>query len=99
MHDLPSLQKQAETELHETADGHAIEAWRVKWLSRKGLVQQAVDQLGQLLRDERAEYGKAVNQVKQAVQAAYDARLLELKVAKLAAELSADGIDVTLPVR
>ncbi len=99
MHDLPSLQQQAETELHETADGHAIEAWRVKWLSRKGLVQQAVDQLGQLLRDERAEYGKAVNQVKQAVQAAYDARLQALKDANLAAELTAEGIDVTLPGR
>lgn len=99
MHDLTLLQNQAETELNETPDANAVEAWRVKWLSRKGLVQQAVDQLSTLPRESRAGYGQAVNQMKQAVQAAYDARVQALKDASLAAELVAEGIDVTLPGR
>ena len=60
MHNLTDLSNQAENELNQTPDAGALEAWRVKWLSRKGLVQQAVDQLGVLPREQRAEDRKSV---------------------------------------
>ncbi len=99
MPDLISLQQQAETELAQATDAEALETWRVRWLGRKGLVQQAIDQLATLPRDERAAYGKAVNALKQAVQSAYEARAQALKEAQLAAELTVAGFDPTLPGR
>ncbi|MCO6453129.1 MAG: phenylalanine--tRNA ligase subunit alpha [Caldilineales bacterium] len=99
MNDLSQLQIQAEAELADANDDAALEAWRIKYLSRKGLVSQAVGRIGSLPPEERAAYGQAVNAMKQTVQAAFEARSQELIDASLAAELTAEGIDVTLPGR
>ncbi|NOX61988.1 MAG: phenylalanine--tRNA ligase subunit alpha [Chloroflexi bacterium] len=96
---LSQLQTQALDELAAAQDEQALEAWRIKWLGRKGLVPAAVKRIGSLPREERAAYGKAVNQLKQAVQAAFEARKQALSEAKLEAELKAEAIDVTLPGR
>ena len=99
MTDLSQLQKQAEHELATVQDDEALETWRIKYLSRKGMVEQAVGRLASLPREERATYGKAVNELKQGLQAAFAGRAQALQEASLAAELTAEGFDVTLPGR
>ncbi len=97
--ELIQLQAQAENELADARDEKQLEAWRIKWLGRKGLVPAAVKQIGSLPKEERAAYGQAVNQLKQAVQAAFEARQQQLKEAAMAAELRSEGFDPTLPGR
>jgi len=99
MIDLTQLHQQAESDLSAAANAAALEAWRIHYLGRKGLVPAAVARIGNLPPEERAAYGQAVNQLKQAVQAAFDRRQQALQDATLAAELTAEGIDVTLPGR
>ena len=97
--ELHDLQHQAQAELTDARDEQQLEAWRIKWLGRKGLVPAAVKKIGSLPKEERAAYGQAVNRLKQAVQAAFEARRQALKEESMAAELRAEGFDPTLPGR
>lgn len=97
--ELTQLGQQALEELANVADEAALENWRLKYLSRKGLVPQAVKGVSSLPPAERAAYGKAANQLKQTVQAAFSERAEAIRQASLVAELKAEGVDVTLPGR
>ena len=97
--ELTQLQTQAQAELADAKDEKQLEAWRIKWLGRKGLVPAAVKKIGALPKEERAAYGQAVTRLKQAVQAAFEARQQQLREEAMAAELHAEGFDPTLPGR
>ncbi len=97
---LIKLQTTALEELAAAADAAALEAWRVKYLSRKGgALGETVKILSLLSREERPGYGQAVNEVKTAVKTAFAERQERLQTAALEAELTGGAIDVTLPGR
>ena len=97
---LTKLQADALSELAAAPDAETLEAWRVKYLSRKGgALGEAVKMLGALPREERPAYGQAANEVKAVVEAAFTERQEALKAAALEAELTGGAIDVTLPGR
>ncbi len=87
----------AEIESADTLD--ALEALRVRLLGRKGALTARLKALGALPPEERPAAGKAVNEAKQALSAAIAARKKDLSERRLDQELSAGGIDVTLPGR
>ncbi len=101
MHEnLVKLRTEALDALAAAGDADALEAWRVRYLSRKGgALSAAMDVIGKLAREERPAYGQAANEVKAALEAAFAAREDALKQEALAAELSAGTVDVTLPGR
>jgi phenylalanyl-tRNA synthetase alpha chain len=101
MHEnLIRLRDDALAELAAVADADVLEAWRVRYLSRKGgALTTAMGVLGSLPREERPAYGQAANEVKTALEAAFAERQDALKAAALAAELAAGTVDVTLPGR
>ena len=101
MHEnLIRLRDEALAELGAAADAGALEAWRVRYLSRKGgALTTAMGVLGTLPREERPVYGQAANEVKTALEAAFAERQDALKGAALAAELAAGTVDITLPGR
>ena len=101
MHEnLIQLQNDALAELAAVADAEALEAWRVRYLSRKGgTLTAAMGVLGTLPREERPAYGQAANEVKTALEAAFTERQDALKAAALEAELAAGTVDITLPGR
>jgi phenylalanyl-tRNA synthetase alpha chain len=96
---LHQLEQEAQTAL-ESVDGEdALAAWRSAYLGRKGRVTDAVKVLGTLPREERPAYGQRLNEIKQRLEAAYEARLEALKETVQAQSLVADAVDVTLPGR
>lgn len=101
MHEnLTQLRDEALATLTAAADAGALEAWRVRYLSRKGgALTAALSVLGSLPREERPAYGAAANEVKAALEAAFDRQQEALKAEALAAELAAGAVDVTLPGR
>ncbi len=101
MHEnLEHLREEALGALAAAADADALEAWRVRYLSRKGgALSAAMDVVGKLPREERPAYGQAANQVKAALETAFGERQEALKQAALQAELTAGTVDVTLPGR
>lgn len=96
---LQALQAEALAELAKIADSDALRTWNQTYLGKKGALTPFLRNLGQLPPEERPRVGQAVNQVKEALTAAFAAREAEIKAAELAAALAAEQIDVTLPGR
>ncbi len=85
---------QALNELKAVQDADALEAWRVKYLGRKGQVTQMLSQIGTLAPEDRREGGQLANRVKQEVTAAFES----LKEQFQAARTQTGPLeDVTLP--
>jgi len=77
----------------------ALEALRVGYLGKKGRVTAQLKGLGDLPPAQRKAAGRALNQIKNDIQRALEARQLELQGARAEARLRAEAIDVTQPGR
>ena len=100
MHEeLSRLQAEALAALADAADAAGLEAWRVRYLGRKGALTDTMKLLGTLPREARPAYGQAANEVKNALEAAFAERQEALKAAALQVELTGAALDVTLPGR
>ncbi len=100
MHDdLSKLRDSALAELSPIWDETALEQWRVKYLGRKGAIADAMEKLGTLPKEERGAVGKLANEVKNALESAYDAQVGRMKQHALSESLEAEALDVTLPGR
>jgi phenylalanyl-tRNA synthetase alpha chain len=97
--DLTALTGQALAEVAACGDLAALEEARVRWLGKKGTLTEQLKALGALGAAERPAAGARVNQAKQDVQAAIEARRTQLERAAIERALSAGRIDVTLPGR
>ena len=82
----------------DTAD--ALEAWRVKYLGSHGAVKDAMQRLRDVPKADKPAAGKAANQLKNDLQAAYQAKLDKLGATPHAKKRKAEPVvDVTLPGR
>ena len=79
------------------AGPEALEAWRVEHLGRKGALAELMTKLGAVPKEERPRIGALANEVKAALQSAFDQRLAALEEQRRAAAEAADRVDVTLP--
>ncbi|MEX0815574.1 MAG: phenylalanine--tRNA ligase subunit alpha [Dongiaceae bacterium] len=77
----------------------ALEEVRVAALGRKGEVTGLVKGLGALPPDERRAAGARLNELKEDIAAAIEARRAELAEADLESRLAGERVDVTLPAR
>ncbi len=99
MSDLTALSGQALAEVAACEDLAALEETRVRWLGKKGTLTEQLKGLGALGPAERPAAGARINQVKQQVQGAIEARRAQLERAAVEQALSAGRIDVSLPGR
>ncbi|MCW8904838.1 phenylalanine--tRNA ligase subunit alpha [Sedimenticola sp.] len=77
----------------------ALDEVRVRYLGKSGLLTAQLKQLGKLPAEERPLAGQAINKAKQALQGLIEQRKSALEQQALAARLSSERIDVTLPGR
>ena len=96
---LASLLREAEAEADSASDLRQLDAVRVKYLGKKGVLTDRLKALGRLPPEERPAAGKAINEAKDAVERILDAKRQALEAAQLDAELAAQRLDVTLPER
>jgi phenylalanyl-tRNA synthetase alpha chain len=96
---LEDLYKNALDEIGAITEKEALQAWETKYIGRKGKVTLLVRAVGQLPREERAEFGKRANAVKDELTAAYTRREELIRQRELAKSLEEGEIDVTLPGR
>ncbi len=99
MENLDQLREELLAEVSGADTLDALEEIRVSTLGRKGRVTELMKGLGGLDPDERRAAGQALNAVKTAVAEAIEARHGGLAASALDAELAADRVDITLPVR
>ena len=99
MSDLTALTGRALAEVAACGDLAALEDARVRWLGKKGTLTEQLKSLGALRAAERPAAGARINQAKQDLQAALEARRAQLQRAAIERELAGGRIDVTLPGR
>ncbi|MGS3152143.1 phenylalanine--tRNA ligase subunit alpha [Aeromonas sanarellii] len=99
MQQLEEVVGQARAEIEGVNDIAALDEIRVKYLGKKGFFTEQMKGLGALSAEERPAAGAVINQAKQQVQDALNARREALEVAVLNQKLAAETIDVSLPGR
>jgi phenylalanyl-tRNA synthetase alpha chain len=99
MEDLASLSRRALAEVAASGDLAALDDVRVRWLGKKGTLTEQLKSLGALPAAERPAAGQRINEAKQALQVALDERRDALERARVAEQLLAGRLDVTLPGR
>jgi len=95
MHDVGDLVNRALAEVEACTDKAQLEDVRVRKLGKKGELTALLKQLGSLSAAERPAAGQAINEAKQQVQAAIQARRDVLDGAELDAALQSGAVDVT----
>jgi len=96
---LRELQDQALRELEAVGDSQALDQWRITHLGKKSPLNQVLRGVGRLPKEERPIVGQRGNEVKLALEAAYEKRVQALKAEEMARALAAESLDVTLPGR
>lgn len=99
MANLDHLIPESQTDFSACEDMPALENAKAKYLGKAGALTDALKGLGKLNNEERPAAGAAINVVKQAIEAALNARREEILNAVQAAQLANESIDVTLPAR
>lgn len=90
---------QALEKVAQTSDSQTLDQLRVHYLGKKGELTSLLKTLGSLPAEERPKAGEVINQAKEVVQNALNARKEELDSAALNARLAAESIDISLPGR
>nr|VFJ90087.1 MAG: phenylalanyl-tRNA synthetase, alpha subunit [Candidatus Kentron sp. H]VFJ91403.1 MAG: phenylalanyl-tRNA synthetase, alpha subunit [Candidatus Kentron sp. H]VFJ98096.1 MAG: phenylalanyl-tRNA synthetase, alpha subunit [Candidatus Kentron sp. H] len=99
MDSLPHLIATAQQAIADAADLPSLDAVRVHYLGKQGLITARLKELGKLPAEARPEAGKAINEARQRIQAALEARKQALAAEKLESELASEQLDITLPGR
>jgi phenylalanyl-tRNA synthetase alpha chain len=86
--------KDALAELLKVRDLKALEEFRIKYLSRKGLIMDLLSQVGKLPREEKPQGGQLANKTKNEVMTAFEERKKALEETQ---KEQREFLDVTLP--
>jgi phenylalanyl-tRNA synthetase alpha chain len=99
MEQLQQILDQALQQFAAISDEAELEQVKAKYLGREGSLTVLLKGLGKLSAEERPAAGARINQVKQGIEAALQQRRDALQQNKLAQQLAAESLDVTLPGR
>ena len=97
--DLDTLVTSARTQFAQSATPNDLENAKARFLGKSGLITERMKGLAQLSVEEKKTRGAAINQAKQAIEAALTERRQQLAEAELSAQLQTEALDVTLPGR
>ena len=96
-HPVDQMRIAAVGEIEQARDARELEVIRVKYLGRKGQIQQYFEQIAQLPAVQRSQLGWAVNEAKRLINEAVAARTAGFESAAMADIGEAEPIDVTFP--
>lgn len=96
---LEDLEKEALAALASARDEDGLQDWKVKYLGRSAALGQITEGLGELPKEERPAVGRKANEVKRALEAAYERRSEAMRREAMERELLEQRLDVTLPGR
>ena len=96
---LDQIEREALSSLESVQDEDALQSWKVANLGRSSPLMGTFDQLREVSKEERPAIGRRANEVKQALESAYQAREDALRRAAIQTVLESDRLDITLPGR
>ncbi|MBQ6841400.1 MAG: phenylalanine--tRNA ligase subunit alpha [Bacilli bacterium] len=86
-----TLKLEAATSLEE------VNEIKVTYLGKKGPISELTSQMRELSVEEKKEFGKALNELKQTLSTSIDAKIKFFEEEKLNTKLASEQIDITLP--
>jgi phenylalanyl-tRNA synthetase alpha chain len=99
MENLEALTQQALAAVAAAGDVAALDQVRVQYLGKKGEISALMKNLGNVAPEDRPKVGAVINEARDQVQTALNARKTALETDALNAKLASETIDVTLPGR
>ncbi|MBI2831953.1 MAG: phenylalanine--tRNA ligase subunit alpha [Chloroflexi bacterium] len=99
LNQLEQLKSGALQELEAIKDSKELEAWRVRYLGRKGELTAVLRGLASLPIEERKAVGALANQIKTHLEETIEFKNQALEAAQLAAAARTTDIDISLPGR
>lgn len=96
---INEIQTQFSSELEHVQSTATLEAVKIKFLGKKGLVQGLMQLLKEVSSDQRPVMGKEVNKLKEFVEAACESKQKELVAKEEEEQLKREQIDISLPGR
>ncbi len=97
--DLMTMREQALAAVQGAPDVAELEAVRVRWLGRSGLLTAALRSVAALPIEERRAFGAAANQVKADLELALDQGSARVRGAATLAQFASEQADLSLPPR
>jgi len=96
---LDSIEQAALASLTTISDSAALDQWRVAQLGRNAPLAMLLSDIGKASKEERPVLGKRGNEVKRALEEAYEQKAEALRRAELEQAMTQGAVDVTLPGR
>ena len=96
---LKQLQVEALSEVANTTDLKELNDLRVKYLGKKGPIQEVMKNMKDMAPEERKSAGQVSNEVKSVISQAIETKKAELEALAIQQQLANETIDVTLPGR
>ncbi len=94
-HPLEDLRTEALREISASSDEQSLDGARVRYLGRSGSISSWGDRMKTLSKEEKPVVGKLLNEVRNAVSAAWEGRMAQFQAQKESAALA--HIDISLP--
>lgn len=94
---LTEIKLLAEQKLAQADDFESVNEIKIKVLGRKGEMTQLLRGLKNLVGEERAQAGKAANEIKDILEKLIEAKTAELQKKEMENQLRAEKIDISLP--
>ena len=99
MQNLDQIALDATAAFAATDDPDTLEQIKARYLGKSGQITELLKGLAKLSPEERKAAGAQINRVKEAVEAALNARREAIRRLALEARLAEESLDVTLPGR
>jgi len=99
MQELKQILTQALQQFSAVDQAEELEQAKAKYLGKEGSLTALLKGLGKLSAEERPVAGARINEVKQQIEAALNARREAIQAKALQAQLAKESLDVTLPGR
>ena len=96
---LNEIQETGLAALAVISDEEALNQWKISYLGRNSAIMDVFKNMGSLPKEQRGAVGRAANQVKGALETAYDQKTEAMEQAALQWSLSQERLDVTIPGR
>jgi phenylalanyl-tRNA synthetase alpha chain len=95
--EILTIKDQAREELQKVTELKALQAVKIKFLGKRGVLTEKIKSLGSVPRDEKPEYGRALNEVKSFIEDLIQKQERIFKSEELTESIKTSRLDITIP--
>ncbi len=97
LNDLHSIKKSVQEEAEKAESLQDIQNLKIRYLGKKGLLTGKIKTLSSIPKEQRPEYGRSLNEIKNFTEELLDSKEKAFKASELDTSLQTQQIDVTVP--